>query len=89
MEVQAILGERVRLQRMARGLTQTELAALTGIPIPNLSRIEHGRQSIYVERLLDLARVLQVSTDYLLGCTDDPRPPRRRTKATPGAARHI
>jgi transcriptional regulator with XRE-family HTH domain len=77
MELLVLLGERVRRQRMARGLTQTELANQTGIPIPNLSRIEHGRQSNYIERLIDLAKTLNVSADYLLGLTDDPTPPKK------------
>ena len=80
MELLTILGERVRRQRMALGLTQTALAAQAGIPIPNLSRIEHGRQSIYIERLVDLAAALQVSADYLLGRTDDPAPPPKRPR---------
>ena len=85
MELLTILAERVRRQRMALGLTQTELAAQTGIPIPNLSRIEHGRQSIYIERLVDLAEALQVSTDYLVGRSETPTPPQRRRlpKAAP------
>ena len=81
MELLTILGERVRRQRMALGLTQTALAVQTGVPIPNLSRIEHGRQSIYIERLVDLAGALHVSTDYLLGRTDDPAPPRKRPRS--------
>ena len=71
---------------MALGLSQTELAALVDIPIPNLSRIEHGRQSIYIERLVELADALKVSTDYLLNRTDDPTPPKhqRRRRAPAG-----
>jgi repressor LexA len=80
-----ILGERVRRLRMARGLSQTELAAQVAIPLPNLNRIERGRQSIYVERLADLAQVLETTADYLLGLTDEPAPPKRPRprKATP------
>jgi len=80
MEVRQVLGERVRRQRMALGLNQTELAAQTAIPIQVLSRLEHGRQSIYVERLVELAQALRVSSDYLLGLTADSSPhvaPRR------------
>jgi len=75
MEVRHVLGERVRRQRMALGLNQTELAEQTAIPIQVLSRLEHGRQSIYVERLVELAQALRVSTDYLLGLTVDSSPP--------------
>jgi|RhiMetdeSRZDD1v2_1073273.scaffolds.fasta_scaffold2195038_1 transcriptional regulator with XRE-family HTH domain len=74
MDLVQILGTRVRQRREHLGWSQTALAEQTGIPTPNLSRIEHGRQSIYIARLVDLAEALQVSTDYLLGRTDDPTP---------------
>ena len=97
MEVRHVLGERVRRQRMALGLNQTALAEQTAIPIQVLSRLEHGHQSIYVERLVALAQALRVSTDYLLGLTQrpgspqetdvTPRPPRRqRTRKTASVA---
>jgi len=72
-----ILGERVRRLRMAHGLSQTALAAHVSIPLPNLNRIEHGRQSIYIERLVDLAQALETTTDYLVGLSDDPTPAKR------------
>jgi transcriptional regulator with XRE-family HTH domain len=72
MDLVHILAARVKQRRESLGLSQTALAEQTGIPIPNLNRIEHGRQSIYIQRLADLAEALQVSTDYLLGRTDDP-----------------
>jgi transcriptional regulator with XRE-family HTH domain len=81
MDVVKILAARVKHQRERLGLSQTALATQTGIPIPNLNRIEHGRQSIYVKRLADLAEALQVSTDYLLGRTDDPTPPKKRPRS--------
>jgi|SRR4026209_1725654 len=72
MDVRQILGERVRRRRMALGLNQTAFADTVGIPGPTLSSIEHGHQSIYVERAVQLAQALGVSTDYLFGLTDDP-----------------
>ena len=85
MDVRQILGERVRRRRMALGLNQTAFADTVGIPVPTLSSIEHGRQSIYVERVVHLAQALAVSTDYLLGLTDDPQP-RTATAKSPKAA---
>ena len=82
------LGERVRRRRMELGFNQAEFAKQAGIPVPRLSSIEHGHQSIYVERLVTLARALQVSTDYLLGLSDAPTPlpkrPRSRKTASVG-----
>jgi transcriptional regulator with XRE-family HTH domain len=81
MDVRQILGERVRRRRMALGLNQTAFADTVGIPVPTLSSIEHGHQSIYVERAVHLAQALAVSTDYLLGLTDDPQPRPATAKA--------
>ena len=36
-----------------------------------LNRLENGLQSVYAERLATLARLLDVSADYLLGLHDD------------------
>jgi transcriptional regulator with XRE-family HTH domain len=86
MDMRQVLAERVRRRRMALGLTQTELAERTAIPYQVLSRVEHGRQSLYVERLVELADALDVSTDYLVGRTDDPAPRRSGRQPRKGAA---
>ena len=82
MEMRRLLGERLKRSRMRLGWNQLELAEAARIPQQVISRLEHGHQSIYVERLLELATTLQVSLDYLVGQTDDPapakKPPRRR-----------
>jgi len=61
-------------------LKQKELATVTGIPVPTLNRIERGQQSIFAERVVTLARVLDVSADYLLGLIDDPTPAKKRPR---------
>ena len=77
MPLRDIFGERIRRRRMALGWTQQELAKVTGIPYPTLSRIEHGEQSVHYERVVTLADALDVSADYLMNRTDDPTPPKR------------
>jgi len=77
MDLRKLCGERIRQRRLVRDWTQQELAKLAEIPYPTLSRLERGEQSTHYERLARLADVLQVSADYLLGRTDDPRPPKR------------
>jgi transcriptional regulator with XRE-family HTH domain len=71
---------------MALGMNQATFAATTRIPVQVLSRLEHGRQSIWIERLVDLAEALQVSTDYLVGRSDDPTPPRKRPRSRTATA---
>lgn len=84
MDLLQQLGERVRRRRMQLGLSQTDFAKQAGIPVPRLSSIEHGHQSIYIERLVELAKALNVSADYLLGLSEDPNPRRQRhRKAAP------
>lgn len=77
MELRQQVGDRIRRQRMVLGLSQTDFAKQTGIPVQRLNSIERGHQSIYIERLVDLAKALNVTTDYLLGLSDDPLPPKR------------
>jgi transcriptional regulator with XRE-family HTH domain len=61
------IGERVMLTRRRRGLTQQALAMRAQMSKTALNRFENGLQSVYVERLVTLARLLDVSADYLLG----------------------
>ena len=80
MEVRDILAERLKRHRRRLGLKQLEFAEQTGIPNQVISRLEHGHQSIYVERLVALANTLNVFMDYLVGRTDDPTPPKKRPR---------
>ena len=77
MDVREVLASRLKRHRMSLGLTQLELAEKAGIPYQVINRLEHGRQSLYVERLVTLATTLNVSLDYLVGRTDDPTLPKR------------
>jgi HTH-type transcriptional regulator / antitoxin HipB len=50
-------GLAVQQARVARGLTQTELAAELGVLQSTISEVENGKATIYVRRLLSMARV--------------------------------
>jgi transcriptional regulator with XRE-family HTH domain len=65
-----IMSERLLLRRRQLGLSQQELAERCGFPYQVISGLERGRQSIYAERLKILAQALGVSTDFLLGLSD-------------------
>jgi transcriptional regulator with XRE-family HTH domain len=68
------LGTRLAIVRRARGIRQKEVAAQVGITQKHLSQLETGKVSLLNLRagvLVKLADVLQVSTDYLLGRTDE------------------
>jgi transcriptional regulator with XRE-family HTH domain len=53
------VGESVRIIRELQGLTQNQLAELTGIPQATLSAIENDRVRLGVERAKVLARALK------------------------------
>lgn len=72
MKEQNILGTRVYELRKNFGLKQSDLGAKIGLFHKAISTIESGARGTSVEKLIELAYVFHVSTDYLLGITDDP-----------------
>ena len=64
--------QRLRDLREDHDLTQKEVAALLGIQQTVYSRYERGFQNIPLEHLLFLADYYHVSTDYMLGRTNNP-----------------
>lgn len=64
---------RLRDLREDRDLKQTDVAALLGIRQTVYSRYELGYQNLPLEHLLALADYYGVSTDYILGRTDNPK----------------
>ena len=61
------IGQQIRKYRKARGLSQEELAEKVYISIPHMSHIETGKTKLSLQVFVDIARVLGVSTDDLLG----------------------
>jgi transcriptional regulator with XRE-family HTH domain len=57
--VKVSVGESVRIIRELQGLSQNQLAQLTGIPQATLSAIENERVRLGVERAKVLARALK------------------------------
>lgn len=50
----------IRRRRKALGLSQSTLASITGIPQPNLSKIERGESASTLETYLKLAGSLGI-----------------------------
>ena len=61
-----VLGKRVRLLRLARELTQDQLADAAGMSRSFVSLIEHGAHGVDVVRLLRLAGVFGMPLVELL-----------------------
>lgn len=64
--------ERIRKIREARKLTLDDLVDLTGISRAQLHRIENNKANPSADALIQIAKALSVSTDYLAGLTDEP-----------------
>jgi transcriptional regulator with XRE-family HTH domain len=73
--VLASVGPRLRALRQRRGTTLAQLAAVTGISVSTLSRLESGGRRPTLELLLPLARAYEVTLDELVDApaTGDPR----------------
>ena len=66
------VGQRIQERRIALRLTQDELAEMVLSTQRQISRYERNINHPSPELLAMFAQVLGVSSDYLLGLTDDP-----------------
>ncbi|MCI9112390.1 MAG: helix-turn-helix transcriptional regulator [Eubacterium sp.] len=64
--------QRLKDLREDRDMKQADVAKLLGIQQTVYSRYERGFQNIPIEHLLKLADFYNVSTDYILGRTNNP-----------------
>jgi transcriptional regulator with XRE-family HTH domain len=60
------LGENIRHYRRLKGLTQEELAELTGLHRTYIGGIERGERNVSMLNLVRLARTLEVPLSVLL-----------------------
>ncbi|MBC6310855.1 helix-turn-helix transcriptional regulator [Listeria sp. FSL L7-1582] len=67
-----IIGERIKKLRKAKKLTQTELAKQINLTHVSISGYERGTRLPDTETLGKLSDVLETTTDYLLGRTNNP-----------------
>lgn len=67
-----VIGQRMKELRIAKKLTGEKLANLIGVKQPNVSSFERGTKKPSLETLAKIAKVFDVSTDYLMGVTDHP-----------------
>ncbi len=68
----ALQPDRLKQRRRALRLSQEQLAELTGVNQPQVSRWELGENDITGETLAALARALGTTSDWLLGLSDNP-----------------
>ena len=71
-------GQRLRAARKARSEKQEDLGQVLGVRKSQISEMERGSTSTTLEKLSIICRHYNVSADYLLGLTDEPKPYKRK-----------
>jgi len=61
------IGQRIRVLRERKGWSQGKLAEVLEAHPQNISQIERGVRGVSLQQVVRLARVLDVSTDEILG----------------------
>lgn len=64
--------DRLKAARELRKVNQAELATRASLPATSISHFEAGSRKPSFDNLRRLALALEVTTDYLLGLTDQP-----------------
>jgi transcriptional regulator with XRE-family HTH domain len=65
-------GERIKLWREKKNMTQQNLADISCLKQVNICRYETGSRNPSIKAAKKLANVLEVSAAYILGLTDIP-----------------
>jgi transcriptional regulator with XRE-family HTH domain len=60
------VGERIRVARVTKGLSQQNMADELGLTVASYSNIERGVTDITITRLFEIARILQVKIENIL-----------------------
>lgn len=61
------IGQRIKIQRRAKGLSQDALGDQLGISFQQVQKYEKGVNRVGAARLKEISRILEISTDDLLG----------------------
>lgn len=67
-EIQNVeIGNRVQSMREEKKLTQEELAVMLGYKnVENISRIENGKNSLTLKRIIQLSQIFGVTADFII-----------------------
>ena len=72
MQKVILFAQRLFSLRKQAGLSQKQLGEIIGVSNKAICTMENGTRETTFEKLVLLAEYFHVSTDYLLGVTDDP-----------------
>ena len=73
-----LFGQRIKALRQQAGETQSQLGELLSITKGRISEIESGNNTTSLDRVALICEHYNVSADYLLGLTDEPKPYKRK-----------
>ena len=65
-QLQRIIGNNIKLSRIAQGYMQEVLAERAEVSVEHLKQVERGKKMLSVESLVNVAKALQVSVDSLI-----------------------
>lgn len=66
-----MFGQRLRELRLERGLTQLQLATLPSTTQGTIGKYEREELQPNINMIIEICKVLEISSDYLLGLEDD------------------
>ncbi len=77
---QKSFGTRLLEIRTAGGEKQPDLAEVLDVSVTQISEMENGKKGTTLPKLTLICEHYNVSADYLLGLTDEPKPYKRRKR---------
>lgn len=71
----SVLGERIKERRLSLRITQNDLADVLNKTQAQIWKYESGKTTPNADVIVEIARSLDTTADFLLGLTDDPNRP--------------
>lgn len=69
-----IFGQRLKAIRKEKKETQDDLALILDVGKSHISEMERGNRTTTAEKIALICEHYHISSDYLLGLSDDPNP---------------
>lgn len=83
------IGGRIKYLREKLDMSQKQLSEKAKINTSVMNRIESGERPVRDDELIVFAKIFDVSTDYILGLTDEKKPKKEINNATTIAAHRL
>lgn len=83
------IGTRIKYLREKLDMSQKQLSEKAKINTSVMNRIESGERPVRDDELVTFSKIFDVSTDYILGLTDEKNPKKEINNATTIAAHRL